>query len=312
MKRTILVTGRSGQVGFELSQTLASLGTVTAVGRGELDLSNPDGVRRYIRSVRPDIIVNAAAYTDVNSAESNRQLALVVNGESPGVLAEELNRYGGRVLIHYSTDYVFDGAKTSPYIESDPPAPVNAYGQSKLAGERAIQETGAPHVILRTSWVYATRGTNFLLTILRLARSGRPLRIIADQVGAPTWARSLADTTGAILLHLLQTSGTDMVRVSGTYHVSAGGQTSWHGFAETILEESLQRLRARRQPSAWCEDALINLQATTSSEYPTPARRPAYSLLSNAKIANRFGICLSGWRDQLQHALDEYDFSPRS
>ena len=197
----ILVTGRNGQVGFELQRNLAGRGQVVAVGRDEMDLSDPDAIRRVVREAKPDLIVNAAAYTAVDQAESEPELALAINGVAPGILAEEAKRLGV-ALIHYSTDYVFDGSKAAPYTEEDEPRPINVYGRTKLAGERAIQAVDVPHLILRTSWVYSARGKNFLLTILRLAREREELSIVDDQIGAPTWSRAIAMATGGILAHL--------------------------------------------------------------------------------------------------------------
>jgi dTDP-4-dehydrorhamnose reductase len=214
---TILVTGRDGQLGFELRRTLAPLGRIVAVDIDNIDFSDVDAVRRYVRELRPEIIVNAAAYTAVDRAESERELAQKVNGAIPGALAEELRGYGGKLIIHYSTDYVFNGKGTKPYVEDDPPEPVNAYGESKLAGERALVRAGAPHVILRTEWLYAMRGGNFLLTILRLAREGKPLRVIADQLGAPTWARMLAEASAEVAARFLHAPA-DTRAWWGVYH----------------------------------------------------------------------------------------------
>ena len=197
----ILVTGRNGQVGFELQRRLARLGRVTAAGRDEMDLADPDSIRNMLRNTAPNLIVNAAAYTAVDQAESEPELVLAINGVAPGILAEEAKRLGA-ALIHYSSDYVFDGSKTAPYTEDDAPRPISAYGRSKLAGEQAIQSVDVPHLILRTSWVYGARGKNFLLTILRLAKEREELAVVDDQVGAPTWCQVIAAATGGILQDL--------------------------------------------------------------------------------------------------------------
>jgi dTDP-4-dehydrorhamnose reductase len=249
MIRTILVTGPNGQLGFELVRTLACVGRVQTVGRNDVDLSDLDAVRRHVRALRPDIIVNAAAYTNVDRAESEHLLAERINGELPQVLAGELRQYGGQLMVHYSTDYVFDGSATQPWREDAPTSPLNAYGRSKLLGEQALQRSGVPHLVLRTSWIFATRGSNFLLTILRLAREGKPLRIISDQVGAPTWARILAETTALMIPLWLKFSQAERAAVSGVYHATAAGQTTWHGFTEQILQEYLCRLRATNRLS---------------------------------------------------------------
>lgn len=300
----ILVTGRDGQLGFELRRTLAPLGQVVAVDIDNINFCDLDAVRRYVRELRPDVIANAAAYTAVDRAETERETAHIVNAEIPGVLAEELHACGGKLIIHYSTDYVFNGRTTIPYSELDPPDPVNAYGESKLAGEQAVLRAGAPHIIMRTEWLYATRGSNFLLTILRLAREGKPLRVISDQLGAPTWARMLAEATATVAAQLLQ-APPDALGRSGVYHVTAAGQTSWHGFAQAILEEALQRLQWLKLPHQWCVNALRSLAPIPTSEYPTPARRPAYSVLCNDKLDRVFGVRLPDWRAQLQMALED-------
>lgn len=306
MKPTFLVTGRDGQLGFELRRTLAPLGRVLAIDVDNLNLCEIDAVRKFVRETRPDIVVNAAAYTAVDRAETERKLAHTINGSIPGVLAEEVKKLGGKGIVHYSTDYVFAGNGKRPYAEEDVTSPVNAYGESKLAGEQAVQAAGAPHVILRTEWLYATRGANFLLTILRLARQGKPLRIIADQTGSPTWARMLAQTSAVIAVKMLNAQ--DLGAISGVYHATASGQTSWHGFTEAILRESLERLKKLGRETDWCERALESLTPISTSEYPTPARRPAYSVLSGDKLERAFGIRMPDWREQLRFALEDYSF----
>lgn len=304
----ILLTGKNGQVGWELQRTLSTLGEVIALGQADMDLANPDAIRKICGEVKPNLIVNPAAYTAVDKAETEPALALAINGTAPGILAQEAQRLGA-ALIHYSTDYVFDGSKNTPYTEQDIPNPQNIYGSSKLAGERAIQAVDVPHLILRTAWVYGRRGKNFLLTMQRLARERPLLKVVDDQVGAPTWSRLLAEATTHIVAQglsrgqgvatgilpsatLARPCAANMVSYirqhSGVYHMSCAGQTSWHGFASAILT-----------------GATTQLQPIPSSEYPTPAARPAYSVLSNAQLAQTFGITLPGWRIALEMVLAE-------
>ena len=310
MTPSILITGRDGQLGFELRRTLSPLARIIAVDIDDVDFCNLDAVRQLVRKTGADIIVNAAAYTAVDQAERDRDTAERINGDVPGVLAEELKRRGGKLIVHYSTDYVFNGAGAQPYMEEDSPDPINAYGETKLAGERAVQLACVPYVTFRTEWLYATRGKNFLLTVLRLAREGKPLRIIADQVGAPTWARMLAEASAQVVARFLNASAAETNAWSGLYHLTAAGQTTWHEFTEAILTESLRRLKTLKQPSEWCDAALRSLTPIPASEYPLPARRPAFSLLSNDKIARVFGISLPDWREQLRFALEDFDFQP--
>jgi dTDP-4-dehydrorhamnose reductase len=278
-----LLTGRTGQVGWELERHLASLGQLFAFDRAALDLAVPDQIVARVREVNPDLIVNAAAYTAVDRAESEPRLATQVNGTAPGILAEEAKRLGA-VLIHYSTDYVFDGAKSAPYVESDSPNPINAYGGSKLEGERSIQASGCRHLILRTSWIYGMRGNNFLLTILRLARERSELRVVDDQIGAPTWCRDLAAATALLV------TGSGAGCAEGLFHLTARGATSWCGFAREILRTS---------------GIETPLRAISTAEYPTPARRPASSLLSCAAISARWKLELPEWRNSLAICLRE-------
>ena len=298
----ILVTGRNGQVGFELLRSLAGAGQVMAVGRDEMDLSDPHSIRRTVRRFGPDLIVNAAAYTAVDQAESEPELALAINGVAPGILAEEAKRVGA-ALIHYSTDYVFDGAKGAPYTEEDEPRPINAYGRTKLAGERAIQAVDAPHLILRSSWIYGTRGKNFLLTILRLAQEREQLSIVDDQVGAPTWCRALAEATSGILTRLGygQPGFSDACKQHcGIYHASAAGQTSWHGFAAAILANAAS---AQSGQSAYALERVPMLKPIPSEHYPLPARRPRYSVLANAKLERAFGLAMPDWKVSLAECM---------
>lgn len=284
----ILLTGARGQVGQELATTLARLGAVTATDRTTLDLAEEHAIRDAVRAVSPAVVVNAAAYTAVDAAESNAAAAHWLNAEVPRILAEEAAR-AGALLIHYSTDYVFDGASARPYREEDPTGPLNVYGRTKLAGERAIQATGAHHLILRIAWVYARRGQNFLTTMLRLAREQEVLRVVDDQVGPPTSAHAVADATARIL-H--QRPGRAS---SGIYHLAAPDGCSWHAFASEIL-------RADPAPSA---RTVRRVEAIPTSAFPTPAARPPYSLLSSSKVDRQFGVRLPGWQEQLRHCMQE-------
>ncbi|MHB8622299.1 MAG: dTDP-4-dehydrorhamnose reductase [Sulfuricaulis sp.] len=295
--RKILLTGKNGQIGWELQRTLAPLGSVVSSGRQEMDLVDPDSIRKMIRAIRPSLIVNAAAYTAVDRAESEPDLAMAINGVAPGIMAEEAKRLNA-AIVHYSTDYVFDGSRKSPYGEEDVPNPLNVYGKTKLTGEHAIQAAGVPHLILRTSWVYGARGRNFLLTILRLARERSELKIVNDQIGAPTWSRMLAEVTAQMLMPLYSPAPRTSVSIddiSGLYHVVSSGLTSWYGFARNILEIESRR-SARAMP---------NLIPIPTTDYPLPARRPSYSGMSNEKLKRLSGLVLPAWQESLQLCLDE-------
>jgi dTDP-4-dehydrorhamnose reductase len=248
--------------------------------RATLDLADPDAIRRVVRDARPEVVVNAAAYTAVDQAESEPELAMQVNGAAPGVLAEEAMR-SGSLLVHYSTDYVFDGEKAGAYVETDQPNPVSVYGRSKLAGERAIAASGCRHLILRTCWVYGPRGRNFLLTILKAARERPELKVVDDQFGAPTSSGAIAEATKLAI---------GAGRGQGIYHLSAAGRTSWHGFALAIVEGAHLKTPVRPIPS---------------SEYPVPARRPRNSLLDNSKLKKDLGIALPDWHDGLREVLPQ-------
>src|SRR5216684_1254607 len=239
MKPRILLTGKNGQVGFEVHRLLLALGQVVAPDRHALDLLDANSIRQTVRDVRPQLIVNAAAYTAVDAAETDQVNAHAINAEAPAILAEEANKIGA-ALVHYSTDYVFDGSKKAPYEETDPTNPINVYGKTKLAGEQAVRSSGVPHLIFRTAWVYATRGRNFLLTILRLAAEKEELRIVCDQIGAPTWSLEIAAATSKILAGICERNngGPLFPEVSGTYHLTAAGETTWYDFAKTILDEA--------------------------------------------------------------------------
>jgi dTDP-4-dehydrorhamnose reductase len=312
MKPRILLTGKNGQVGSDLALLLPHVGEVVALDRQQLNLLKPQEIRRTIREIQPQLIVNAAAYTAVDQAESDQASARAVNALGPAVIAEEAKRIGAG-LVHYSTDYVFDGSKHSPYDEKDPPHPINFYGQTKLEGERAIQGAALPYLIFRTTWVYATRGRNFLLTILRLATEREELRIVQDQAGAPTWSREIAAATTNILTQLCahRNDLSAMSEVSGTYHMSAGGETNWWAFANAILEEALHALRATPWLASTINEKPLIVRRVipiSTQEYPTPARRPAYSILSNSLLKQTFRVQLSDWRAQLQSAfVDDRD-----
>jgi dTDP-4-dehydrorhamnose reductase len=303
MKPAILLIGTNGQLGRELNRTLPRIGDVTPLDRQGLDLTQPEEIRRAIRTFHPEFIVNAAAYTAVDKAESEEPVARAINSEAPAVMAEEAKKIGAS-LIHFSTDYVFDGLKTFPYDEDDPANPQNVYGRTKLEGERAIQVSGATHLIFRTAWVYATEGRNFLLTILRLATQREELRIVRDQVGAPTLSSELARATTSILAQICDGEGGpfSLADLSGVYHMTAGGETSWYDFTNAILEEAAT-FPAR---CPWFAAATSSLPLIarrvipiTTIEYPTPARRPAYSVLSNARLNRTFSLQLPDWRIQL-------------
>jgi dTDP-4-dehydrorhamnose reductase len=288
---------------------LESAGELTAMDRHGLDLSIPDEIRRVIRTARPDWIVNAAAYTAVDRAESDEASARSINAVAPGVMAEEAKELGA-LLVHYSTDYVFDGTKGQPYEEEDPPHPLSVYGRTKLEGERAIQQIAPAHLILRTAWVYAREGRNFLLTVLRLATEKQELRIVRDQVGAPTWSREIAAATADILSQL-QTVPKGLPawsEIKEIYHLSAGGETNWFEFARAILGlASSQTRTADWFTAATMDRPLItrHIVPIATTEYPTPARRPAYSVLANRKVNDKFGVRLPDWEAQLRSAFSE-------
>ena len=283
----ILVCGHDGQVAQALLAALTNLGEVHALGRHQLDLAHPEQLRTPLRQLAPDLIINAAAYTAVDQAESEPQLAFAINAESPRVLAEEAARLGVP-LLHYSTDYVFDGSKPAPYTEDDAPNPLGVYGASKLAGERAIVEVGGQHLILRTSWVYSRHGRNFLLTLQRLLQERPQVRVVDDQIGAPTWAGSIATATRA-LIERWQAGNSGPW---GTYHLTAQGETSWFGFAQAIAEH----LQAQGLPCA-------ELLPIPTSDYPTPARRPRNSRLDCSRLAQTWQVNLPPWREALIDCL---------
>jgi dTDP-4-dehydrorhamnose reductase len=286
--KNILVTGKNGQVGWELQRTLAPLGQVVALDAEDMDLCDVDAVRRTVREIAPHIIVNPAAHTAVDKAESEPDLAIAINGTAAGVLAEEAKKLDA-LLIHYSTDYVFDGTQTSPYVESDTPNPQSVYGRTKLAGEQAIQAVGGKHLILRTSWVYGVHGGNFVKTILRLAKERSELRIVADQYGAPTWARLLAESTAQIIERYSEEK-------SGVYHLTPTGRTNWHQFAEEIV-------RLARQYDDALKHKPLAIHPIATHEYPVPAKRPANSSLSTEKVCKSFQLDLPDWKNDLAECI---------
>jgi dTDP-4-dehydrorhamnose reductase len=292
----LLLTAPTGQVGAQLVRTLAPLGKVIPLARSEFDLSRPGQLPAVIRDLSPDVIVNAAAYTAVDDAEREEALATTVNGTAVGVIAEEARR-AGALLVHYSTDYVFDGRKDTPYTEDDPPCPVNAYGRSKLAGETAIREVGGPHVILRTSWVYGARGRNFLRTILGLLRERDELRIVADQIGAPTRATEIAEATAAVIAAAGHQRAARPF-APGLFHMTAAGATTWHGFAAAILDGA-------RQHGLLAADRAPRLVPVATEDFPRPAARPRNSRLAVDRLKERLGVALPGWEDGLALCLEE-------
>ena len=287
----ILITGKNGQLGYELAETFSLNHEVVALDRNELDLSQPDQIIEKIRAIKPDIILNAAAYTAVDLAEKEADLAVAINAIAPGILAEEANRLGVPI-IHYSTDYVFDGNATEPYQETDLCAPLGVYGRSKLAGEIAVTSTAKRHLIMRVSWLYGNRRQNFMLTMLRLMRERENLSVVSDQIGSPTWVRLVANTTERALD--LASSKATLKIADGLYHVAASGVTSWHGFASAI--------RANTNDA---ERRVQTIRAIATSEYPTPAKRPAYSVLNCAKIETALTCKMPTWDAQLMECIAE-------
>jgi len=283
----ILICGQHGQVSRELQQRLQGLGELIVLGRDQLDLANAEQIRQQVRAHRPSLIINAAAHTAVDQAESEPDAAFAINAIAPGIFAEEAKALG-IPLIHYSTDYVFDGSKPAPYTEADKPNPLGVYGQSKLAGEQAIAAVGGQYLVLRTSWVYSNHGNNFLLTMQRLLQEKPQMRIVADQIGAPTWAGSIANST----LALIERWQAGTAGEWGVYHLTAQGETSWFGFAEAIGEH------LRKQGKACAE-----LEAIPSSAYPTPAQRPLNSRLDCSRLQQQWHVSQPQWQDALRECL---------
>jgi dTDP-4-dehydrorhamnose reductase len=286
----ILLFGRIGQVGWELRRTLAPMSQLVCVDYPDVDLTKPDSIRRWIRETSPAIIINAAAFTAVDKAEAEVDLAMKINAGAPEIMAVEAKKLGA-LLVHYSTDYVFEGNKNSPYVEEDRPNPLSAYGRTKLAGDQAIQKVDGNHLIFRLCWVYGARGANFMLTMMRLAREREKLRVVNDQVGCPTWSRMIAETT-ALALKQIDTPAKAAER-KGVYHLCASGQTSWHGFASAIIESMPDEGKKCR-----------TVEGITSAEYPTPTKRPAYSVMSCAKLERVFGLRLPDWRESLRLVME--------
>ena len=288
----ILLTGKTGQIGGELNNIVGDLGKLITVDKEQLDLSKPNSIEPVILDIKPDIIINPASYTAVDKAEEEPDLAMTVNAIAPGLLAKAAKKVGAG-LVHYSTDYVFDGCSGIPYKEKDSPNPLNVYGQSKLAGEKAVAEAGIPFLIIRTGWVYSLHGKSFLRTIKKLAEEKDIIQVIDDQVGAPTWARSVALKTHQTLKQCLNKKWLEKKApsLSGIFHLTCQGKTSWHGFAKEILNMS---------------DASQNIKliAIPASDYPTPAARPSNSLLNNEKIQKVFDLDMPNWEDALKDCMD--------
>jgi dTDP-4-dehydrorhamnose reductase len=285
----VLLTGRTGQVGGELLTALDPIARVVAPSRSELDMANPDAIRRAVRETRPTVVVNAAAYTAVERAEQDAELCARINADAPGILAEESAGIGA-LIIHYSTDYVFDGTKGSPYIESDAPSPLNVYGRTKLDGERAVAGSGARHLILRTSWVYGSRGSNFLRTMLRLAEHRDEVSVVDDQTGTPTWCRSIPRATAQLLPRLSDSNADD---ASGVFHLASAGSATWCSFAAAIFAD-LARGGTTRE---------VRARPISTSEFPSAVRRPSYSVLDCSRLREQFGVAIPDWREDLQSVL---------
>jgi dTDP-4-dehydrorhamnose reductase len=291
-----LVTGEGGQVGEALRKTLAPLGEVVIPTLAEWDLTDADATRKWVREVRPRWVVNAAAHTAVDKAESEPALAFAINATAPGILAEEAKKIGAAV-VHYSTDYIFDGSKTTPYVETDTPGPLNEYGKSKLGGELAVSESGAAYVTFRTSWVYGATGNNFVRTMLRLAQERDHLKIVGDQRGCPTWSWELARLTAGVIEQMEEKAALNgsslaeaVTPVNGVYHATGLGETTWYGFAAFAIDE----LRKRKP-----ELKLATVEPITTAEYPTPAKRPMNSLLDCGKLERVFGWKMPEWQESV-------------
>jgi len=287
----ILLIGKNGQVGWELHRTLAPLAEVVAVDYPEINFTDTAALRRLVAETRPNVVVNAAAYTAVDKAETEQKLCRQINATAPGVLAEETKKISA-LLVHYSTDYIFDGTKQTPYFETDAPNPLGVYGESKLAGDQAVGASGVDYLIFRLCWVYGARGQNFLLTMQRLAREREKLRVVRDQVGCPTWARMIAEATAFAINQVAGSA--DRSAFNGAYHLAASGLTSWHGFASRIIELMPEADRKCRE-----------IEGVTTAEYPTPSKRPAYSVLNCDKLQATFGLRLPDWETSLRQVLDK-------
>ncbi len=288
----ILLIGCNGQVGWELNRTLQPLGDIIAVDYPAIDLTRPEEIRTLVRKTRPGLIINATAYTAVDKAEEQVEEAEAVNSRAPGILAQEAKALGA-AIVHYSTDYVFDGTKDIPYREKDTPCPISTYGRTKWEGEQAVQTAGAPHLILRLTWVYGARGKNFMLTVLKLAAEKEEIRIVDDQIGSPSWCRMIAEATAQILAQGAGDPAGFLAEKGGLYHLSAQGKTSWFGFAQAILQHHPNRKALK----------VKHLIPITTNEYPTPAARPAYSLLSSEAAHRVFGLRIPEWEHSLKQVL---------
>ena len=295
MTRKILLIGRNGQVGWALRRSLSLLGTVISADQPRIDMAKPDSITTLVRTHRPNLIINAAAYTAVDKAESEYPLAKAVNGDAPGILAEEAAAIGA-MLVHYSTDYVFDGKSKRPYTEGDEANPINSYGETKLMGDRAVLAAGGDHLIFRTSWVYGKRANNFMRTILRLLAERDEISIVDDQIGGPTWCRIIAETTAQILACMQRPDGGfDLNGRGGLYNLTAHGETSWYGFASQIAEHAREYHLIPR---------VGTIRPIASSDYPTPAQRPTYGILDNSKLEKTFGLRTPSWEEQLRLCLE--------
>jgi dTDP-4-dehydrorhamnose reductase len=292
-KRRILIVGSAGQLGVELQKSFAGAGSITAVDLPTVDITNADQFRAFIRETNPDVILNAAAYTAVDRAESEQAIAHAVNAEAPRIMAEECLR-SNALLVHYSTDYVFDGSNTGPWIETDTPNPLSVYGATKLAGEQAVESVGGRYLIFRTSWVYGSHGKNFLLTMLRLGQERDQLSIVDDQIGAPTTSRELAGATHTIVRGIMSGQFGEPASWAGLYHMTCSGSTSWFGFADAIFTRASELMGANAP----------TLTPILTSAYPTPAKRPHNSVLSNEKLKARFGVALASWESALDDVFE--------
>ena len=291
----ILLFGKNGQVGWELNRSLQPLGEVIALGREEADFSKPESLREIVNNIKPDVIVNAVAYTAVDKAEEEEELATTINGVAPGILAEEALKINA-LLVHYSTDYVFDGTKINSYVETDATNPISAYGRTKLAGEEVIQSSSCAYLIFRTSWVYASRGHNFLLTILKLAKEREELGIVDDQIGSPTTARLIADTTTSCIRQAMEEKKSGIFS-SDLYHLTTSKSTSWHGFSKEIIKVAREKLNLQLK--------IENVNPIPTVDYPTPAKRPMSSRLSTEKLQIKFKVLMPDWSEELKSCIEE-------
>lgn len=290
----ILLLGKYGQLGWELNRSLLPLGDLVALDYPEINLASPDSIQNIVRDIRPDLVINATAYTNVDKAESEPELAMAINGIGSGILAEEVKKQNG-VLIHYSTDYVFDGTKGAPYLETDEANPINVYGETKLAGEKAVQDVDGTYLIFRTSWVYSLRRPCFVTKVLKWAKENETLRIVDDQVSSPTWARYLAETTSQIVAQGRSKPLAYLNDKRGVYHLAGGGACSRLEWAQAILDMVNKR------------DGLLvkELLSAKSSDFPTPANRPMISVLNMEKIQHTFSLQMTNWEEQLRLLLSE-------